>query len=59
MMPGSNVNDPNFLVPNVVNLDFTHALHLPPRFSLPFQAIYIYFHEDFWHIYARESILEW
>ncbi|EXB86424.1 hypothetical protein L484_004922 [Morus notabilis] len=58
LLPGSKVDDPSFLVPDVVDLDFTHALRLSPRFSLPLQAIYTFFHEDTWDVFAGESILD-
>lgn len=59
LLPGSKVDDPMFLVRDIVDLDFTHALCLPLRFSLPLQAIYSFFHEETWDAYAGESILDW
>lgn len=46
MMPGSKINDPQFLIPNMVDHNLKRALHLRSRFNLPIQAIYSHFHPD-------------
>lgn len=58
LLPGSKVNNPMFIVYDVVDLDFTHGVRLPSRFSLLLQAIYTLFHEETWNAYAEESILD-
>lgn len=59
LLPGSKVDGLKFLVPNVVDLNFTNALRLPSHFSLPLHAIYTFFHEETWDVYVGECILDW
>lgn len=54
----SRVMDPQFLVPEVPDNFISQAIRLSPRFSLPFQAIYTYFHEDSWDKFAGTNLLE-
>jgi len=57
-LPGSRVGDPEYPVFDVDDVDLTHGLRLPPRFSLPLQAIYSFFKEEHWEAYAEESIMD-
>jgi len=58
VLPGSKIDDPDFIVTDVVSRYLHNALRLPPRFSLPIQAIYSHFHEDSWNTFAKRSILD-
>lgn len=57
-MPGSRINDPQFLVHDVVNHHLDQALCLSPCFSLPIQAIYTNFHQDSWDRFAEIGLLK-
>lgn len=58
VMPGSRIDDPKFIVTDVIPCLLHNALCLPPRFSLPIQAIYSHFHEESWDSFARRNILD-
>lgn len=58
VMPGSKIDDPNFLVMDVVPRHLNSPLRLPPLFNLPIQAIYTHFHQDSWETFAGKSIME-
>lgn len=56
--PGSQVYNTSFLVPDVPDARIPQMLALPPRFSLPFEAIYSSFHQDDFEAARRQPLIE-
>lgn len=58
VMSGLKINDPQFLVLDMVDHDLNRALRLSSGFSLSIQAIYTHFHPDFWDKFSGMDLLE-
>lgn len=56
--PESQVYNTEFLVPDVSDVRIPQMLSLPPRFRLPFKAIYTIFYENDYKVARRQSVIE-
>ncbi|MCQ7926322.1 hypothetical protein NP234_24370 [Salmonella enterica] len=58
LMPDTRVFDASFIVPDVPEALVDQMMALPPRYHLPFQAIYSLCHEKHWDSIASKGVLD-